>query len=66
MPGENGHFIDRQGVSYAENGLDLGGRSKNIVPGLKGADSMDGLEPCDPYVHEGRTIPPYPPESFEQ
>jgi len=59
-------YVDQMGVHYSENGMDLGGRSKNIVPGLKGADSMDGAEPCDPYTKDGRTFPPYPAESFNQ
>lgn len=43
-------FVDEQGVEYDEAGRDLGGRSAHNVPELKGADSMDGAEPCDPYV----------------
>ena len=62
----DGYWIDEMGVRYGENGLDLGGRSKNQVPGLKGANSMDGLEPCDPYTNEGVTYPPYPPGSYEK
>jgi hypothetical protein len=57
-------YVDEMGATYDENGLDLGGRSKTIVPGLKGADSMDGREPCDPYTHDGRSFPPWPEESF--
>jgi hypothetical protein len=59
-------YVDQMGVSYDEAGKDLGGRSKDIVPGLKGADSMDGAEPCDPYTKDGRTFPPYPAESFNK
>ena len=66
-------YIDAKGVRYDENGLDLGGRTNNAtnpIPELKGADSMDGLEPCDPYVGPtGRMIggaAGYPARSFER
>jgi hypothetical protein len=65
-----GGFIDQMGITYDEGGRDLGGRSKRIVPELKGADSMDGLEPCDEYVGPtGKRIggaAGYPAESFLQ
>jgi len=64
-----GGYVDARGVNYDESGRDLGGRSKNIVPELKGANSMDGREPCDEYVGPtGRTIggsAGYPAASFE-
>jgi hypothetical protein len=63
-------YVDSMGVRYDEAGRDLGGRSKNIVPELKGANSMDGREPCDEYVGPtGRTIggsAGYPAASFER
>jgi hypothetical protein len=59
-------YVDEMGVHYDEAGKDLGGRSKDFVPGLKGADSMDGAEPCDSYTKDGRTFPPYPAESFNR
>lgn len=63
-------YRDAAGVRYDENGLDLGGRTKTIVPELKGADSMDGREPCDEYVGPtGKTIggsAGYPAASFER
>ena len=59
-------YVDAMGVTYDEGGRDMGGRSKDIVPGLKGADSMDGREPCDPYTEGGRSFPPYPAESFNK
>lgn len=62
-----GGFIDAMGVRYDESGRDLGGRTKNIVPELKGANSMDGREPCDPYTGPtGKAMPPYPLASFER
>jgi hypothetical protein len=59
-------YVDQMGVTYDDGGRDQGGRSKDIVPGLKGADSMDGREPCDPYTHDSRSFPPYPAESFNK
>lgn len=59
-------YVDAMGISYDEAGKDLGGRSKEQVAGLKGADSMDGREPCDEYTHNERTFPPYPAESFNR
>lgn len=63
---DGGGYIDQMGIRYDEAGRDLGGRTTTIVPGLKGANSMDGKEPCEPYTNEGRTFPPYPAESFER
>jgi len=67
---EGSGYVDSKGVHYDEAGRDLGGRSKNQVPELKGANSMDGREPCDEYVGPtGRTIggsAGYPAASFEQ
>ena len=59
-------YVDAMGATYDESGRDLGARSKDIVPGLKGADSMDGAEPCDPYTKDGKSFPPYPAESFNR
>jgi hypothetical protein len=58
-------FRDEGGFTYTENGLCGGGRSGKFVAVLKPADSMDGLEPCDGYTKDGRTFPPWPPESYE-
>jgi hypothetical protein len=63
---EGAGYVDAMGVRYDEAGRDLGGRTKDIVPGLKGANSMDGKEPCETYTNEGRTFPPYPAASFER
>lgn len=57
-------------VRYDENGKSLGGAPGDtrdpdrIVPGIKPADQTDGRGPCDPYTHDGRAFPPWPPESF--
>lgn len=67
---EGSGWVDTMGIHYDEGMRDLGGRSKNIVPELKGANSMDGREPCDEYVGPtGRTIggsAGYPAASFER
>ena len=59
------HYRDEGGFTYSENGLCDGGRSGKYVPGLKGADSMDGREPCDGYTFNGVTFPPWPAASYE-
>ena len=63
-------FVDAQGVRYDESGRDLGGRTGLQVPQLKGANSMDGREPCDQYTGPmGTTIggsAGYPAASFER
>lgn len=71
-PSGNG-FVDARGVRYDEAGRDLGGRTNNTsnpIPELKGANSMDGREPCDVYIGPtGRTIggaAGYPERSFER
>ena len=48
--------------AYDENGLSLGGRTGNPVPGLKPADQMDGRGACDPYG----PFPPWPTSSYNQ
>jgi len=51
---------------YDDGGRQLGGeRSEKYVAGLKYADMMDGLGPCDPYEWQGRVFPPWPNESYE-
>lgn len=63
-------YIDRMGIRYDEAGRDLGGRTTTVVPELKGANSMDGKEPCDEYV--GPTgvliggVAGYPAASFQR
>jgi hypothetical protein len=62
-------YEDEQGCLYdKEHMMNLDGRRDRgwMVPELKGADSMDSMEPCDTYVHEGRTIPPYPGDPYRQ
>lgn len=52
-------------IRYDQAERCIGGRDETrMVPGLKGADSMDGKEPCDTYTKDGRTFPPYPDESY--
>lgn len=68
-----GGWVDQQGIQYDESMRDRGGRSNNTanpIPELKGANSMDGKEPCDPYVGP-LGIPVggaagYPPASFNR
>jgi hypothetical protein len=44
-------FVDEMDATYNERGMLNSGRDRNrIVPELKGAESMDGLENCDPYL----------------
>ena len=46
-------YRDAMGIRYDESMRDLGGRSNNTanpIPELKGANSMDGREPCEQYV----------------
>ena len=59
-------YRDATGAHYDfEMRSDDGNRDRGrMVDGLKGADSLDSLEPCDAYTHEGRTVPPYPADSF--
>lgn len=68
-----GGWRDAQGVTYDESMRDLGGRSNNQgnpIPELKGANSMDGKEPCDPYIGPLGTpvggTAGYPPASFNR
>jgi hypothetical protein len=68
---EHGYcYVDEMGVHYdIEHGLDLDGSRERgyMVDGLKGADSMDGLEPCDAYVGPtGLAVPPYPGDPYAQ
>jgi len=60
----SGHYVDGSGFRYDENGLSLGGRSGNPVPGLKAADMMDDKGACDSYEWQGRVFPPWPVESY--
>jgi len=62
-------YIDEMGVHYdIDHGIDLDGSRQRdyMVPGLKGADSMDGMEPCDPYSANGISVPPYPGDPYAQ
>jgi hypothetical protein len=62
-------YQDEMGCCYdIEHGLNLDGlRDRNfMVAGLKGADSMDGAEPCDPYTANGISVPPYPGDPYAQ
>lgn len=66
-----GLFVDQMGATYDAKGRLNEGRDRNRKPSmLKGAESMDGLEPCDQYVGPtGMTIggsAGYPPESFDR
>lgn len=63
-------YVDQLGATYDVKGRLNEGRDRNRKPPmLKGAESMDGLEPCEQYVGPtGMTIggsAGYPPESFE-
>lgn len=64
------HYEDEMGAKYdKEHGLNTDGKRDRarMVYGLKGADSMDGLEPCDPYLGpDGQMHPPYPADSYLQ
>lgn len=62
-------YQDMMGCIYdLEHMMNLDGlRDRNfIVSGLKGADSMDGMEPCDPYSANGISVPPYPGDPIQQ
>lgn len=59
-----GVFVDNGGFEYDADGLSLGGRSGDPVPGLKPADEMDDRGPCDPYTKDGRSFPPWPAASY--
>ena len=60
-------YQDERGTVYSENGMVKSGppRSGQFVAVLKPANSMDGMEPCQGYTKDGRTFPPWPPESYE-
>lgn len=63
------HYEDEMGCKYdKEHGLNTDGTRQRdyMVPGLKGADSMDGMEPCDPYSANGISVPPYPGDPIMQ
>lgn len=65
-----GLYVDEMGATYDSDMRLNGGRDRNRKPPmLKGAESMDGLEPCDEYIGPtGMRIggsAGYPPESFE-
>ena len=53
-------------ATYDDGGLQLGGRSESIVPGLRFSDNMNGLGPCDSYSEGGRTFPPWPEASYSR
>lgn len=62
-------FQDEMGACYdLDKMLNLDGLRDRayMVPGLKGADSMDGMEPCDPYAANGISVPPYPGDPYLQ
>jgi len=62
-------YQDEMGCIYdIDHGLNVDGTRDRtyIVPGLKGADSMDGMEPCDPYSANGISVPPYPGDPIAQ
>jgi hypothetical protein len=52
---------DGGGFRYDADGRSLGGRTGNTVAGLRPADEMNGLGPCDPYLN----FPPWPDGSYE-
>ncbi len=60
----SGRYVDGSGFHYDDNGLSLGGRSGNDVPGLKPSDMMDDKGACDSYEWMGRVFPPWPVESY--
>lgn len=64
------HYEDEMGCKYTKEPYGTnpdGTRDRTyIVPGLKGADSMDGMEPCDPYSANGISVPPYPGDPYLQ
>lgn len=66
------YYEDEMGCWYdKEHMWSIGGpggyRDRNyMVPGLKGAESMDGMEPCDPYSANGISVPPYPGDPYAQ
>ena len=62
------YFQDEMGVKYDRDGMNTDGLRDRayMVPGLKGADSMDGMEPCDPYSANGISVPPYPGDPIKQ
>ncbi len=66
------YYEDEMGCQYdKEHMFSIGGpggyRQRDyMVPGLKGAESMDGLEPCDPYSANGISVPPYPGDPIQQ
>ena len=60
-----GAHVDAMGIRYDDGGRDLGGRDgSRVVPGIKSSDMMDDKGPCDPYEWQGRSFPPWPPESY--
>ena len=64
------YYEDEMGSKYSKEpyGLNVDGTRDRayMVPGLKGADSMDGAEPCDPYEANGISVPPYPGDPYAQ
>ena len=58
---------DAAGYRYDSGGRELDGRrTGNKIDVLKPSDEMDGREPCDPYTKDGRSFPPWPPESYQR
>lgn len=64
------YYEDEMGCKYTKEpyGTNFDGLRDRayMVPGLKGADSMDGMEPCDPYSANGISVPPYPGDPIAQ
>lgn len=66
LPSAGGGHTRDAFATYDENGLQLGGRSENDVPGLRRSDNMNSLGPCDGYQEGGRSFPPWPAESYNR
>lgn len=51
-------------IRYDSDGLCLGGRTKDrVIPGLRGARSVDGADYCG-YSYNDKSYPPWPEESY--
>lgn len=50
-------------IKYNKDGLCDGGRTKRVIPGLRGAKSTDGANICG-YTYNGHTYPPWPADSY--
>lgn len=70
LPKEGNLFVGPFGDKYDDGGRCTNGMrdESRMVAGLKGADSMDGKEPCDGYTHGGKTYGPgkdnWPADSY--